>query len=138
MEEAIVEHRYGDGTMMNIKPDRNMWLYRSKIMLSGCSGRDINRIRRFILRRCSEGGQLTSDQFLTYYSQIDYLDLYGLLSTMFRLNGSEKISVSKTGLEYLAVLDDLLGKEVDCEEDGEPIVKIYGKTLISMEDESDE
>lgn len=134
MEGTIVEQKCGEGLMIGIRPNRKMWAYRSKMMLSGCSGRDIERIRRFILRRCSEGGQLTSDQFLIYYHQIDYLDLHGFLSTMFRWDGSKTINVTKIGLEYLAVLDNILGKETDCKEDGEPIVKILGQSLVSMEE----
>lgn len=53
---------------------------------------------------------------------------------MFRWDGSKTIDVTKMGLEYLAVLDNILGKETDCREDGEPIVKILGQSLVSMEE----
>lgn len=138
MEEIAVEQRYGDGVMVNTRPDRTEWVYRSRMMLSGCSCKDIEKIRRFILRRCSKGGQLTPEQFQTYYHQIDYLNLLGFISTRFCLDGSMNIHVTKTGLEYLAILDERLGNKVDCKKDGEPVLKIYGKTSIDLQEGSDE
>lgn len=132
MEEMIVEQKIGDIQMVGIQPDRGKLLSDSETTFAGCSIRDLERVRRFILRRCSEDGQLTHDQFLKYYREVDSLHSFGYINTWFHLNGDERIRVTNRGLTYLGVLDRRLGKETDCKEDGEPILRTLDSRIDSI------
>lgn len=132
MEEIAVEQKHGDIQMVEIQPDRGKLLSNSETTFAGCSIRDLERVRRFILRRCSEGGQLTHDQFLKYYREVDSLHSFGYINTWFHLNGDERIHVTNRGLTYLEVLDRRLGKEIDCKEDGEPVLRTLDSRMDSI------
>ncbi len=129
MEEIAVEQKHGDIQMVEIQPDRSRLLSDSRALFGSCSIQDLERVRRFILRRCSEGGQLTHDQFLRFYTQVDSLDSCGYINTWFRINGDEKIRVTDRGLTYLGILDRRLGEETDCKEDGEPILRSFDSMI---------
>ncbi len=129
MDETIIEKIYGDIQMVEIQPDRSRLLSDSRALFGSCSIQDLERVRRFILRRCSEGGQLTHDQFLRFYTQVDSRDSCGYINTWFRINGDEKIRVTDRGLTYLEILDRRLRKETDYKEDSEPILRSFDSMI---------
>ncbi|MGN0098728.1 MAG: hypothetical protein ACI38Y_05340 [Candidatus Methanomethylophilaceae archaeon] len=109
--------------MINGRPDRRKMIAGSSLWFGGCSLRDMKRIRRFILRRCSDGGQLTHDQFMRFYQVLDLLWTTGFLAMRFHITKDETIRVTEKGMRYLAWLDKELGEETDCAADGEPILR---------------
>lgn len=109
--------------MINGRPDRRRMIAESGLWFGGCSLRDVKRIRRFILRRCSDGGQLTHDQFLRFYQVLDLLWTTGFVAMKFHITKDETIHVTEKGRRYLAWLDKELGEETDCSADGEPILR---------------
>ena len=109
--------------MINGRPDRRRMIAESGLWFGGCSLRDVKRIRRFILRRCSDGGQLTHDQFMRFYQVLDLLWTTGFVAMKFHITKDETIHVTEKGRRYLAWLDKELGEETDCSADGEPILR---------------
>ena len=114
---------YQNIPMINGRPDRRKMIARSTIWIGGCSLRDMKRLRRFILRRCSDGGQLTHDQFMRFYSVLDLLWTTGFLAMRFHTTKDETLRITEKGKKYLAWLDKELGAEIDCRIDGEPILR---------------
>ena len=114
---------YQNIPMINGRPDRRKMIARSTIWIGGCSLKDMKRLRRFILRRCSDGGQLTHDQFMRFYSVLDLLWTTGFLAMRFHTTKDETLRITEKGKKYLAWLDKELGAEIDCRIDGEPILR---------------
>ena len=116
------------------RPDRRKMIVKSRIWLANCSLRDIQRVRRFILRTCSDGRQLTHEEFLRYYQVVEFLCFYDFISLEFNATWDESLSITGKGRKYLDLLDRELGEEIDCLPDGEPILRTRSFIIESREE----
>lgn len=111
--------------MLNGRPDVNRMIMDSRMELGLICINDFKRVSRYIMKKCSNGGQLTHEQFVRYYLVVRILCVNGLISTMFDINCNERIRVTRKGLEYLSSLERQLGVDQDCMVDGEPLLNTH-------------
>ena len=128
MVPEVINESRSDFTvpMLNGRPDVNRMIMDSRMELGLICINDFKRVSRYIMKKCSNGGQLTHEQFVRYYLVVRILCVNGLISTMFDINCNERIHVTRKGLEYLSSLERQLGVDHDCMVDGEPLLNTHG------------